>query len=166
MRFFLKRSPFQTKTHLCHPVIFSHLWPLLFKHWLIQGSPVILISYLCDFPFNRASSGLYFISNRFWKVWSTCIEIFRNLRMTGQPKGDQVVCPSAHQTEAAYPPLHVSARYTTTLYRKSDLWIPRNETGWPRSQFLHSFVCEGCIYYQDRSVYLAAAKLDRSILGI
>ena len=111
--FFLWDSPL--KTHLCSSIIsiiFSYLWHLLFKHWLIQGSPVILLSYLCNLPFNRASSRLYFISNRFWKVWSTCIEIFRNLRMTGQPKGDQAVCPSAPQTEAAYPPLHVSARYT------------------------------------------------------
>ncbi len=27
-----------------------------------------------------------------------------------------------------------------TQYRKSDLCIPRNETAWPRSQFLHSFL--------------------------
>jgi hypothetical protein len=32
------------------------------------------------------------------------------------------------------------------LYRKSDLCIPRNETARPRSQFLHSCICERFIY--------------------
>ncbi len=45
------------------------------------------------------------------------------------------------------------------LYRKSDLFIPRNETARPISQCF----CEGLIYSQDRSAYLAAAKnADRS----
>jgi hypothetical protein len=37
----------------------------------------------------------------------------------------------------------------------------RNETAWPRSQFLHSYICERFVYYysQDQSAYLAAAKL-------
>ncbi len=46
----------------------------------------------------------------------------------------------------------------STLYRKSDLYIPKNETARPRSQFLHSCICERFIYSQDRSSYLAAAK--------
>ncbi len=51
----------------------------------------------------------------------------------------------------------------TTLYRKSDLCIPRNETARPRFQFLHSCVCEQFIYSQVQSAYLAAAKqADRS----
>jgi hypothetical protein len=37
-----------------------------------------------------------------------------------------------------------------TLYRTSDLCIPRNETAQPRSQFLHSCSCERFIYSQDR----------------
>ena len=50
-----------------------------------------------------------------------------------------------------------------TLYRKSEFWIPRNETARPRSQFLHSFICERLIYSQNRSAHLAAAKqADRS----
>ncbi len=33
-----------------------------------------------------------------------------------------------------------------TLYQKSDLCISRNETAQPRSQFLHSSICERFIY--------------------
>jgi hypothetical protein len=36
--------------------------------------------------------------------------------------------------------------------------IPRNETARPRSQFLHSCICERCIYSQDQSAYFTAAK--------
>ncbi len=39
--------------------------------------------------------------------------------------------------------------------------IPRNETARPRSQFLHSCVCERFVYSQDRSAYLAAAKKNK-----
>ncbi len=65
----------------------------------------------------------------------------------------------------------------STLYRISDLCFPRNETewprakflcicerlyipriGWPRSQFLHSCICERFIYSQDWSAHLVAAK--------
>jgi hypothetical protein len=34
----------------------------------------------------------------------------------------------------------------STLYRKSDLFVPRNETTRPPSQFLHSWICERFIY--------------------
>jgi hypothetical protein len=34
--------------------------------------------------------------------------------------------------------------------------IPSNETGQPRSQFLHSCICERFMYSQDQSAYLAA----------
>jgi hypothetical protein len=47
--------------------------------------------------------------------------------------------------------------YHPTLYRKSDLCIPRNETARPRSQFLHSCICERFKYSQYRSAYLAEA---------
>ncbi len=40
------------------------------------------------------------------------------------------------------------------MYRKSNLCFPRNETEWPRSQFLHSCICERFIYSQDRSAYI------------
>ncbi len=43
-----------------------------------------------------------------------------------------------------------------TLYRKSDLCIPRNKTARLHSQLLHSCICERFIYSQDRSAYLAA----------
>jgi hypothetical protein len=49
------------------------------------------------------------------------------------------------------------------LYRKSDLCIPRNETARPRSQFLHSCLCEGYLYFQDRYAYLAAAKCSKML---
>ena len=46
---------------------------------------------------------------------------------------------------------------------KFNLCIPRNETGRPRFQFLHSCIFERFIYFQDRSAYLAAAtQADRS----
>ncbi len=37
-----------------------------------------------------------------------------------------------------------------SLYQKSDLCIPRNETAQPRSQFLHSCICEQFILYIPR----------------
>ncbi len=49
-----------------------------------------------------------------------------------------------------------------TLYRKSDLCIPRNETAWPRSQCLHSCIREQFIYSQERS---GSIKIGRPILG-
>jgi hypothetical protein len=51
---------------------------------------------------------------------------------------------------------------THTLYRKTDLCIPRNQTMRPRSQFLHSCIHERFIYYQDRSAYLAPEKNRRT----
>jgi hypothetical protein len=51
-----------------------------------------------------------------------------------------------------------AANIKHTLYQKSDLYIPRNETAGPRFQFLHSCICERFIYSQDRSTYFAAAK--------
>jgi hypothetical protein len=44
------------------------------------------------------------------------------------------------------------------LYLKSDLCISRNKTVRPCSEFLHSCICEGFIYSQDQSAFLAAAK--------
>ncbi len=52
------------------------------------------------------------------------------------------------------------------MYRKSDLCIPRNETVLPRSQFLHSCICERLIYSQDRSALFGCRKIGRLILGI
>jgi hypothetical protein len=46
-----------------------------------------------------------------------------------------------------------------TLYRKSNWFIPRNETARPRSQFLHSCICERFMYSHDWSAYLAAANI-------
>jgi hypothetical protein len=45
-----------------------------------------------------------------------------------------------------------------TLYRQFGLCVLRNGTALPRSQFLHSCVCERVTYSQDRSAYLAASK--------
>jgi hypothetical protein len=45
-----------------------------------------------------------------------------------------------------------------TLYKKSFLCIPRNETAQPRSQFLHTCICERFIYSQDWSAYYATEK--------
>ncbi len=44
--------------------------------------------------------------------------------------------------------------------QKTDLFIPRNETAQPRSQFLHSCtrICARFLYSQYRSSYLASAK--------
>jgi hypothetical protein len=53
----------------------------------------------------------------------------------------------------------------STLYRKSDLCIPRHKPARPRYQFLHSLysICERFLYCQNWSAYLAAAKYaDRS----
>jgi hypothetical protein len=51
----------------------------------------------------------------------------------------------------------------SALYRKSNLYIPKKGIARPKSQFLHSCVCERFIYSQDRSTYLAAEKsADRS----
>ncbi len=48
--------------------------------------------------------------------------------------------------------------FCPVLYQKSDLCIPRNDTAQPRSQFVHSCICERFIYSKDRSAYLAAGK--------
>ncbi len=45
-----------------------------------------------------------------------------------------------------------------TKYRKFERNIPRNETAWPRSQFLYSYFGEGFIYSHDRSAYSAGGK--------
>jgi hypothetical protein len=45
-----------------------------------------------------------------------------------------------------------------TLYRKFETNITRYATAWPRSQFLHSCICEQFIYSKDRSVYFVGAK--------
>jgi hypothetical protein len=39
----------------------------------------------------------------------------------------------------------------SALYRKSDLYIPRNETARPSFKFLHSSICELFIYSQIRT---------------
>ncbi len=52
-----------------------------------------------------------------------------------------------------------------TASRRSDLYIPRNETARPRSQFPHSCLCEQFIYSHDRSTYFAAAKYRQNDPG-
>ncbi len=42
---------------------------------------------------------------------------------------------------------------SSTLLRRSDLCIPRNETARPHSQFPHSCICDRFIYSQDRSTF-------------
>ncbi len=42
-------------------------------------------------------------------------------------------------------------RLYPTLHRKFETCIPRNETARPCSQFLHSCICEGFIFFQERS---------------
>ncbi len=63
---------------------------------------------------------------------------------------------------ALFPPLERQGTvYTIQLGRivaNSGLCIPRNETARPRSQFLHSCICERFLYCQDRSAYLAATQ--------
>ncbi len=44
--------------------------------------------------------------------------------------------------------------FPPTLYRKSDLCIPRNETARPHSQFLHSCICKRFIYSQEPDIYI------------
>jgi hypothetical protein len=39
-----------------------------------------------------------------------------------------------------------AAGFESTLYRNSDICIPRNETARPHSHFLHSCICEQFIY--------------------
>jgi hypothetical protein len=45
------------------------------------------------------------------------------------------------------------------LHRKFETNIPKNETARPRSQFLHSCVCEQFIHSHDRSAYFGALRL-------
>jgi hypothetical protein len=56
-------------------------------------------------------------------------------------------------------------RYTAKVYRKFELNILRNETARPRSQFLHSCVCEIFIYSHERSenVVQQNRRTDRGI---
>jgi hypothetical protein len=48
----------------------------------------------------------------------------------------------------------------TTLHRKFETNIPRNETGGPPSQFLHSCIGERFIYSHDRFAYFALLRLQ------
>ncbi len=51
-------------------------------------------------------------------------------------------------------------RTAKTLYRKFEINFSRNETARPRSQFLHSSICEQFVHSHDRSTYFAAAKWE------
>jgi hypothetical protein len=56
--------------------------------------------------------------------------------------------------------------FIPSLYWNSDLWIPRNKTARPHSQFLHSCIFEQFIYTPG-SVYLfGCSKIGRPILQI
>jgi hypothetical protein len=45
------------------------------------------------------------------------------------------------------------------LSHKADpIYVPRNETARPRSQFSQSYICEKFIHSHDLSTYFAAAK--------
>jgi hypothetical protein len=59
---------------------------------------------------------------------------------------------------------HMYVHYThSTLHRNVETCIPRNETGWPRSQLiLHSYLCERFIYSRDRTACCRIAFADRS----
>ncbi len=68
--------------------------------------------------------------------------------------------PATWAGNCAGSPVSMSLVYTIqyvvyTLYRKPDLCIPGNETAQPRSQFLHSCICELFIhvYPQDWSCF-------------
>ncbi len=54
-------------------------------------------------------------------------------------------------------------RTAKAVYRKFETNIPRNETAWPQSQFLHLCFCERFICSHDRSAYPAAGG---PIMGI
>ncbi len=41
--------------------------------------------------------------------------------------------------------------FSSSLYWKFETFTPRNETAWPRSQFLNSSICERFMYFHDRS---------------
>ncbi len=64
-----------------------------------------------------------------------------------------------------YPRTKVLGRCNPHCTENPDLCIPRNETALPRSQFLHSCICERFIYSRDRSAYLAEAKISTEKLG-
>ncbi len=47
----------------------------------------------------------------------------------------------------------------STLHQKCETSISRNETAWPRSQFLYSCLCARFIYSRDRLAYFAVFRL-------
>ncbi len=61
---------------------------------------------------------------------------------------------------------HIAFTPCRTVPKIFETNIPRNETARPRSQFLHSWICERFIYYHDRSAYIAVLRLrtDRGII--
>jgi hypothetical protein len=74
-----------------------------------------------------------------------CLQLFpcKNL-ILGDLKTDYGLSEAAQLTQN---------QKLAALYRKSDLCIPRNETAWPHSEFLHSCICEGLVNFQDPSAY-------------
>ncbi len=53
-----------------------------------------------------------------------------------------------------------------TLYRKSDVCIPRNETAWHCSQFLHSCIYERFIIFPGSVCLFGCSKISRPTMGI
>jgi hypothetical protein len=83
-----------------------------------------------------------------------CVHLQYHITSAGRSASSQLSssCQGRWHAPAVQPVLTVHH----TLYRKSDLCIPRNETARPRFQFLHSCICERFIHSRDRSAYLAA----------
>jgi hypothetical protein len=76
---------------------------------------------------------------------------------TNSGSGSYHLDESLCRTEASEDKTVLTCEYETfqnvwgTLYRKSDLCIPRNETARPRSQFLYSCICDRFWEYINRS---------------
>jgi hypothetical protein len=89
-------------------------------------------------------------------------------KYNGQKVGRRKKFPCMRNARKKFvPSVTFSQPIPITLYRKSDLCIPRNETARPHSQFLHLCIFERFLISHDRSAYLAATKyVGTQILGI
>ncbi len=99
-----------------------------------------------------------------FRVHQHCIDVVKGFPVLFGDTGIKVSLSSMIITSSTELELFKFLR-TSTLYRKFETTIPRNETAWPRSQSVHSCICERFIYSHDQSAYFAILRL-RLFLGM
>jgi hypothetical protein len=105
----------------------------------------------------------HFIENYVWILRVSLIRKVRQLPFSTTENRRQQI-PKKEQSRGRRL-TYACLRFTDTLYRKSGLSIPRNETAQPRTQFLCSCIYEQFIYSQDRSAYFFPVPESHTQMG-